>query len=211
MNGNQMNAQMIAALERNTAAMERLAALLESGAAVAGDSQETAVTGQFPAIDLSAALLDGKIYWKVRGGKYSRHGLTLWPEMAAAHGFDLDSLNIQQKYPLTGWTVVYTDGDPPRIANMIPPETAVSRQPQKPVTSQPPRPTPPAPEPVQATGTNSNVRFASFEPGERVRVQGNNETKLATVNYFSRDNNMVSVSIDGQAFTVSADRVVAKV
>lgn len=121
-------AEALRIIEANTAVLNRVVELIDRGTLTMADA-----VSEYAALDLSAALLDGKVYWKIKGGKFSKHGLTLWPEVAAAYGIDLDGKDIRQTYPMNGWTVVYSEGDPPRIEKLIkpePPQAAVPRQPQ---------------------------------------------------------------------------------
>ncbi len=56
----------------------------------------------FQCATLSASITDGKIYWKVKGGRFSQYGVTVWPEVLEAAGFtNLDPLT---PYNLAGWT-----------------------------------------------------------------------------------------------------------
>ncbi|MCP4427414.1 MAG: hypothetical protein GY803_23240 [Chloroflexi bacterium] len=105
------------------------------------------LTGTYKALELVPALLDGKVYWSVRGqgGPYAKHGASIWPEVMTPAGFDPDKLDIRQKISLVGWTARYTcneDGDKPKVVELIPPQKqmAVSPQPVR-QQQQPPPPT----------------------------------------------------------------------
>lgn len=65
----------------------------------------------FPAKSLNCETKDGKAYWKVKGGKYSQHGVSIWPEALAESGFDPDQLNPMTVYNLDGYTAHYTTND----------------------------------------------------------------------------------------------------
>ena len=63
--------------------------------------------GYFEAESLVGMTSQGKTYWKVKGGKFSKFGVTIWPETLKAAGFDVKGLNPAQTYDLTGFTAYY--------------------------------------------------------------------------------------------------------
>lgn len=65
----------------------------------------------FAAKTLVGSVTEGKTYWKVKGGKFEKYGVTVWPEVLEAAG--LTNLNPMQAYDLNGWTAHYSikDGD----------------------------------------------------------------------------------------------------
>ncbi|MCL4300742.1 MAG: hypothetical protein KJ077_33705 [Anaerolineae bacterium] len=65
----------------------------------------------FPAKTLAATVSGGKAYWKVKGGKFSTHGVSIWPEALAEAGFDPDQLDVMTVYNLEGYTVTYVTND----------------------------------------------------------------------------------------------------
>jgi hypothetical protein len=66
----------------------------------------------FEAQALTVALDEsGRATFKVKGGKFSRWGLRIWPEVLAATGFDVNALQAGQTYSLTGYTAAYILGD----------------------------------------------------------------------------------------------------
>jgi len=65
----------------------------------------------FPAKALAGTVSGGKPYWKVKGGKFSQHGVSIWPEALAAAGFDPDQLNVMTVYNLEGYTATYIIND----------------------------------------------------------------------------------------------------
>ncbi len=73
----------------------------------------------FPAERLVGKLEGGKSYWKVQGGKFSKFGVNIWPEILFAAGFkDLDPAQI---YDLTGYTAYYTlkdNGKEDKVVNL---------------------------------------------------------------------------------------------
>lgn len=72
----------------------------------------------FPAETLVANVHNGKTYWKVQGGQFSKYGVTIWPEVMAAAGLDPDQLDAMQTYDLTGRTATYCvteEGNPQKV------------------------------------------------------------------------------------------------
>lgn len=69
----------------------------------------------FEAKLLTATVNDGKAYWKIKGGRFEKFGVTVWPETLEKAGFFVNELNVMESYNLTGWTATYTtkDGDKP--------------------------------------------------------------------------------------------------
>ena len=61
----------------------------------------------FEAESLVGSTSEGKTYWKVKGGKFIKFGVTIWPEVLKAAGFDADILNPAMTYDLTGYTATY--------------------------------------------------------------------------------------------------------
>lgn len=70
----------------------------------------------FNCTSLGASVNDGKAYWKVKGGKFEKFGVTVWPEVLEAAGFiDLDPM---QTYSLAGYVATYSakdDGKPDKV------------------------------------------------------------------------------------------------
>jgi hypothetical protein len=61
----------------------------------------------FDAETLAANVSGGNTYWKVKGGKFARWGVTIWPEVLTDAGFDPDSLDPMQDYDLNGYIAHY--------------------------------------------------------------------------------------------------------
>lgn len=57
----------------------------------------------FPASEMTATVDKGKVYWKVTGAKYTKHGATIWPEVLETAGFNPDELNPMKPYDLKGY------------------------------------------------------------------------------------------------------------
>jgi len=99
------------------------------------------VTGEYPAVKLFANMMDGKVYWSVKGGPYMKHGASIWPEVLGPAGFG--HLQPTDVVDLAGWTAVYTtkaDGSSPKVIQLIPPTTKTQ-------TPAAPAPTKPQPNP----------------------------------------------------------------
>ena len=111
-------------LRRIEGKIDRLLEMLEQQAEEKANER---VTGEFPAVRLFANLLEGKVYWSVKGGPYMKHGAAIWPEVMGPSGFG--QLQPTEVVDLTGWTAVYTakaDGSNPKVTQLIPPQTAVA-------------------------------------------------------------------------------------
>ena len=83
----------------------------------------TATQGEedsFSAETLVASVNEGKAYWKVQGGPFSKFGVTIWPEVLGEAGFDCDQLDPTQTYNLTGHTATYmrVDGKPKKVTRL---------------------------------------------------------------------------------------------
>ena len=61
----------------------------------------------FQAVDMVGSTSQGKTYWKVRGGQFTKFGVTIWPETLKAAGFDMDALDPAEVYDLTGYKAFY--------------------------------------------------------------------------------------------------------
>lgn len=75
----------------------------------------------FEASKLVANVNEGNVYWKVKGGKFSRHGVTIWPEVLEAAGFEPDNLDPTETYSLSGSTahyVVNENGNPQKVIKL---------------------------------------------------------------------------------------------
>lgn len=79
---------------------------------------QPAVNGlTFEAEILAASVNDGKTYWKVKGGQFSKYGVTVWPEVLQAaiqSGalWDVEGeLDPLQTYPLSGIIAHYAVND----------------------------------------------------------------------------------------------------
>lgn len=61
----------------------------------------------FAAQTLTASMMNGKTYWKVRGGQFTKYGVSIWPEVLTAAGIEPSTLNPAQEYQLTGYNAMY--------------------------------------------------------------------------------------------------------
>lgn len=86
-------------------------------------AQAVEATESFQAETLVGSVADGKVFWKVKGGKFSQWGVTVWPETLKAAGFDVAQLNPATPggYSLAGFTAHYTlkdDGKAKKIVRL---------------------------------------------------------------------------------------------
>lgn len=75
----------------------------------------------FQASTLEASITNGKTYWKVKGGRFTQYGVTIWPENLAEAGLKPDPLKTTD---LTGWTAHYItkpDGKPDKVIKLVAP------------------------------------------------------------------------------------------
>jgi len=79
---------------------------------------QTQTTKTFPASSLTATIADGKTYWKIKGGRFEKWGVTIWPETLDAAGFA--ALDAAKPYNLGGWTAEYVEkeGKPDKVVRL---------------------------------------------------------------------------------------------
>ena len=65
----------------------------------------------FNAESLIANVADGKVYWKIKGGKFSQYGVTVWPECLRDAGITPEALDPMQSYSLVGYIAYYENND----------------------------------------------------------------------------------------------------
>ena len=82
-------------------------------------ASKTAGTVRFPAMHMAALVNDGKAYWKVKGGRYTKFGVTIWPEVLKASGFDPNQMNPLEVYDLAGHTAVCSTNDEGKANKVI--------------------------------------------------------------------------------------------
>ena len=71
----------------------------------------------FPVSTLGVTIDNGKTYFKAKGGRFEKFGVTVWPEVLAAAGLDVS--NLPQKW--AGWTAYYSvkeDGKPEKVTKL---------------------------------------------------------------------------------------------
>lgn len=84
--------------------------------------QQVETTGglSFKPETLVANVTDGKTYWKVKGGRWSKYGVTIWPEVLEAA--NLRDLDPTQQYSLTNFkTAIYINnekGQPSKVLQL---------------------------------------------------------------------------------------------
>jgi len=62
---------------------------------------------EFEAVELVGSSTGGKNYWKVKGGRFTKFGVTIWPEALKAAGFAVDKLDVSKTYRLDGYVAYY--------------------------------------------------------------------------------------------------------
>ena len=72
--------------------------------APAATVQSTEPPETFKAQSLVATMNEGKIYWKVKGGRYGKFGVTIWGETLAEAGFDVAQLDASKVYDVSAFT-----------------------------------------------------------------------------------------------------------
>ncbi len=75
----------------------------------------------FKADKLVGSKSEGKVYWKVKGPRFHKYGVTVWPEVLEETGFNLDELNPDDTYDLTDYTAHYInndDGNPQKVVKL---------------------------------------------------------------------------------------------
>lgn len=75
-----------------------------------------ALTFKIDSIDVTTS--NGKVSWKVKGGRFPKHGVTMWPEPVIAAGLDPDTLKIGD---IAGWIATYIlndEGNPKKIVKL---------------------------------------------------------------------------------------------
>lgn len=78
----------------------------------------------FTAETITATVDDGKAYWKVKGGPFTKFGVTVWPEVLGPAGFDVDQLNPLKPVNINGWTAYYLmkpNGQPKKVVRLVRP------------------------------------------------------------------------------------------
>jgi hypothetical protein len=81
---------------------------------------ETATALTFMAESLTAQVQDGKTFWRIKGGRFSKFGVAVYPEVLDKCGFA--GLNPLQEggYNMAGWTAEYIekDGKPNKVVRL---------------------------------------------------------------------------------------------
>ena len=78
-------------------------------------------TASFIGGTLTATVDDGKAFWKVKGGAFSKFGIVVWPEVLEAAGFYPENMNPLKPVDLAGWTIFYTvkeNGQPKKVIRL---------------------------------------------------------------------------------------------
>lgn len=83
-------------------------------------ASDTQSQDTFTAEQLVGSINDGKTYWKVQGGPFVKFGVTIWPEVLADAGFDVDQLDPTQMYSLEGYKATYLkEGNKPKKVTLL--------------------------------------------------------------------------------------------
>lgn len=60
--------------------------------------------------------------WKIKGGKFTEYGVTIWPEILEAAGIMPEELDTNKTYPLNGYTAYYEEitekGYPKKVSRL---------------------------------------------------------------------------------------------
>lgn len=81
--------------------------------------------GQFITETIEASKHKGRLSFKVKGGRYSNFGVTVWPEVMAAHGFKESDYPIGEEVKFPGHTAIFTfkeateEGKPPNPDKIV--------------------------------------------------------------------------------------------
>ena len=108
MNGLRMLYKKVQELETEITGLKTAPAASGSAEAVSSFAAET----------LQAEMLEGVVYWKIKGGSFTKHGVRVWPEVLTAAGFDVEALNIRKPINLAGYTAYYAakdNGNPKKV------------------------------------------------------------------------------------------------
>lgn len=75
----------------------------------------------FKAETLEKSTKGDKTYYKVKGGKFTKFGVTVWPEVLAEAGFDLDTLaGVTSMAGYTAHYILNEKGDPAKVIGLEP-------------------------------------------------------------------------------------------
>lgn len=87
-----------------------------NGAIGADETLETV-----PAESMAATMNDGKIAWKIKGGRFTKFGVTIYPEALKSAGYAPDDLDPRQVYNLTGKNAVILvkDGKAKKVTRLV--------------------------------------------------------------------------------------------
>lgn len=77
----------------------------------------------FAADELVGSMDKGKVYWKVKGGKYAKYGVTIWPEALSESGIDPAKLDVSVPYDLRNQKLtahyVESEGKPQKVTRLV--------------------------------------------------------------------------------------------
>lgn len=79
----------------------------------------------FTAEKLTGTVAEGKTYWKVKGGRFSQYGVTIWPEALQAAGIDSAKLDPLKEYPQVNGMIAHYElndkGKPSKVIKLAKP------------------------------------------------------------------------------------------
>ncbi len=102
------------------AKLDKAIAKLEEMGAVAPGAEETVIS--FDAEQMVANVLEGKVYWKIRGAHYRKFGVTIWPEVLEESGFVAEEMDTHKIYDMAGWVAhceLNDEGQPRKVVKLV--------------------------------------------------------------------------------------------
>lgn len=99
---------------------DRVIDKLESLGAKPQGAPNTELT--FEAEEIVSTMHDGTVYWKVKGGVYTKFGVTIWPEVLQESGFDYDQMDPRETYDINGRKAVCQlneEGKPKKVVKLL--------------------------------------------------------------------------------------------
>lgn len=80
------------------------------------------VTESFEAEELTVSVTDGQTYTKIKGGQYTKFGVTVWPEVLAQAGINKQLDPAKSPFSLRGYTAYFNrkeDGKPGKVVKLV--------------------------------------------------------------------------------------------
>lgn len=112
---------------------------------------------KFPAETLVATVDQGKVYWKVQGGRYRKFGISVWPEVLDVYFPHLIPLDPLKTYNLRGYTACVDDsGEHKKVVVFL--DEQEEREARKPAPAHPAAQNAPATKPAAPTNGDRAAR-----------------------------------------------------